>query len=121
MLLSRVLKSKGDLVFTLSPEETLTSAAALLHSRRVGALVVVNETRDVIGIVSERDIVRLVAEEGAGGLTRRVSEIMTREVIFADPSEAVDELLERMTDRRIRHLPVCEWASWWASSPSAIW
>ncbi len=107
MLISQILKSKGDLVFTLTPEETVGSAASLLYSRRVGALVVTEAQGSVAGIVSERDVVRLVAKEGAAGLARPVSACMTRDVVFADPSESVDALLARMTDRRIRHLPVC--------------
>ena len=75
--------------------------------RRVGAIVVVDGDRDVVGIVSERDIVRIVAEQGASGLARPVADCMTRDVIFAKPSELVDAILGRMTDRRMRHLPVC--------------
>jgi CBS domain-containing protein len=70
-------------------------------------MVVLDQDHDVAGIVSERDIVRIVAELGAEGLSRPIAECMTRDVVFADPAETVDELLERMTDRRIRHLPVC--------------
>jgi CBS domain-containing protein len=107
MLVSQILKAKGDLVFTLSPGETLQSAAALLHSRRVGALVVLDPEDQVVGIFSERDLVRAMAKEGAAALQRPVSAWMTAEVLFADPKEAVDQLLARMTDRRVRHLPVC--------------
>lgn len=107
MLVSQVLKVKGDLVFTATPHETIGAVAAMLHARRVGAMVVVDSERTVIGIVSERDIVRIVAEGGGEGLNQPVSACMTREVIFAEPSETVDSLLARMTDRRIRHLPVC--------------
>ena len=82
MLVSQILKDKGDLVFTASPHETVAAAAALLLSRRVGALVIVDDQDMVIGILSERD------------------------VVFAAPTETVHSLLERMTDRRIRHLPV---------------
>jgi CBS domain-containing protein len=107
MLVSQILKTKGDLVFTASPEETLGAVCALLHSRRVGAMVVTVADR-VVGIVSERDIVRAMAEEGAQALTKPVSTCMTREVIFADPTETIDALLARMTDRRLRHLPVVD-------------
>ncbi len=72
----------------------------------MGAVVVVNGERDVVGIVSERDIVRIVAERGAEGLVLSVSDGMSRDVIFAEPGERIDLILERMTDRRIRHLPV---------------
>jgi CBS domain-containing protein len=107
MLVSQILKVKGDLVFTASPGDTIAAVAALLTARKVGAMVVVEGEREVVGIVSERDIVRIVAEEGAAGLKRPVSACMTREVVFALPSETLDHLLARMTDRRIRHLPVC--------------
>ncbi|MDB5477503.1 MAG: putative signal-transduction protein with domain [Phenylobacterium sp.] len=107
MLVSQILKGKGDLVFTASPSDTIGAVAALLHSRRVGAMVVIDGDHDVVGIVSERDIVRIIAEDGAGGLRKPVSDCMTRDVIFAEPSETADSLLGRMTDRRVRHLPVC--------------
>ena len=107
MVLSQVLKSKGDHVFTVQPGDTIAAVAALLHSRRVGALVVVDDARSVIGIVSERDIVRIVAEEGGEGLYKPVSACMSCDVVYAHPDETVDLLLERMTDRRVRHLPIC--------------
>jgi CBS domain-containing protein len=107
MLVSQILKSKGGDVYTASPNETVEAAAALLHSRRVGAMVVTEGER-VVGILSERDIVRIVAEQGAGCLSRPISACMSTEVVFAAPNETVDILLNRMTDRRIRHLPVCQ-------------
>lgn len=107
MLVSQILKEKGDLVFTASPSDSVAAVAALLVARRVGAMVVLDERQDVVGIVSERDIVRVVAEMGAEGLAQPISACMTRDVVFASPTETVDELMGRMTDRRIRHLPVC--------------
>ena len=106
MLVSQILKDKGDLVFTASPQETIGAAAALLHTRRVGAMVVVDGEEAVVGILSERDIVRAIAKEGAGALTKPISACMSTSVVFAQPDETIDALLERMTDRRIRHLPV---------------
>ncbi|AZS20522.1 MULTISPECIES: CBS domain-containing protein [unclassified Caulobacter] len=106
MLVSQILKDKGDLVFTASPQETVGAAAALLHTRRVGAMVVVDDKEAVVGIVSERDIVRMVAKEGAAALSKPISGCMSANVVFAQPDETIDALLERMTDRRIRHLPV---------------
>ena len=106
MLVSQILKDKGDMVFTASPSETVSAVASELHARRVGAVVVVGGEGEVVGIVSERDIVRVVAEHGAGCLESRIETCMTRDVIFATPGETVDSLLSRMTDRRIRHLPV---------------
>jgi CBS domain-containing protein len=106
MLVGQILKEKGDLVFTASPQETIGAAAALLVSRRVGAMVIVDDADKVVGILSERDIVRVVAEKGGDGLAEPLSSCMTRDVLFADPGETVDALLGRMTDRRVRHLPV---------------
>lgn len=107
MLVSQILRSKGDTVFTVTPAETLSAVVALLHSRKVGALVVLDAER-VAGIVSERDIVRGVAEGGPAALEKPVSTVMTKDVHYAEPGETVDSLLARMTDRRIRHLPVCQ-------------
>lgn len=107
MLVTQILKTKGDLVFTATPHDTVAAICALLHSRKVGAMVVL-DGESVAGIVSERDMVRAVAEGGAGALTQPVSTYMTRDVVFASPAESVDQLLEQMTDRRIRHLPVVE-------------
>jgi CBS domain-containing protein len=106
MLVSQILKTKGDAVFTATPNETLGAICALLHSRRVGAMVVMDGD-SVVGIVSERDVVRALAEAGAAALTQPVSSCMTRDVLFAAPAETVDSLMSRMTDRRVRHLPVC--------------
>jgi len=106
MLVSQILRSKGVTVFTVSPTETIAAVASLLHTRRVGVLVVLDAER-VAGIVSERDVVRALAEGGAAALGQPISGVMTRDVLFAAPGETVDSLLTRMTDRRIRHLPVC--------------
>jgi CBS domain-containing protein len=107
MLVSQVLKAKGDLVFTASPRESVDDVAAMLNTRRVGAIVILDGDRTVVGIVSERDVVRIVAEQGATGLSQPVADCMTHDVVFAKPTEAVDAILGRMTDRRVRHLPVC--------------
>jgi CBS domain-containing protein len=105
MLVSQILKTKGDLVFTAAPGETVAAVAALLNGRRVGALVVL-EAEAVAGIFSERDLVRALADDGPGALSTPISRYMTRDVLFAEPGETVESLLSRMTDRRIRHLPV---------------
>ncbi|MBI1406155.1 MAG: CBS domain-containing protein [Caulobacter sp.] len=106
MLVSQILKDKGDLVFTAQPGDTVEAVAALLHSRRVGAMIVVGADGAVAGIVSERDIVTAVARQGGSAMALPISDCMTADVVFAEPHESVDELLARMTDRRIRHLPV---------------
>jgi CBS domain-containing protein len=106
MLVSQILKDKGDVVFTAAPSETIAAAAALLNARKVGAMVVIDDGQDVVGIISERDIIRVVAEKGAEALKLTIADCMSHDVVFADPQETVDSLLGRMTDRRIRHLPV---------------
>ncbi|MES2860525.1 MAG: CBS domain-containing protein [Pseudomonadota bacterium] len=105
MLVAEILKDKGGAVFSVSPDTTLAEACAELNSRRVGALVVCQSER-VVGVISERDVVKAVAADGADSLARPVSAYMTRDVIFAEPGETVAILMGRMTDRRIRHLPV---------------
>lgn len=105
MLVSEILKEKGGEVFTIAPGLSLADACAELDRRRVGALVACEGDR-VVGVISERDVTRAVGRDGAESLARPVSSYMTREVIFAAPSESVAELMARMTDRRIRHLPV---------------
>ena len=105
MLVSQIIKHKGSDVFTVAPDATLADAARELHERRVGALVV-KDGGSVVGIVSERDIVRELVTGGPSALQEPVGEHMSRGVIFAAPHETVDALLGRMTDRRVRHLPV---------------
>lgn len=105
MLVAEILKSKGGDVFSVAPDTTLSTACAEMDGRRVGALIVCDGER-VVGVVSERDVVKAVAADGTASLGKPVSDYMTRNVIFAEPGETVAILMERMTDRRIRHLPV---------------
>ncbi|HEV2082088.1 MAG TPA: CBS domain-containing protein [Brevundimonas sp.] len=105
MLVTEILKQKGGAVFAIAPEAPLSAACAQLDEKRVGALVVCKDDR-VVGVISERDVVRAVSRDGAAALSRPVADHMTAEVVFADPSETVGDLMARMTDRRIRHLPI---------------
>lgn len=105
MLVTEILKDKGDAVYAIGPDVSLGEACAELDRLRVGALMVCN-TDTVVGVLSERDVVKAVARDGQSALVRPVSDYMTREVIFAAPGETVATLMGRMTDRRIRHLPV---------------
>jgi CBS domain-containing protein len=101
-----VLGGKGQDVATVGPEANLAAVVKALAERGVGALVVSDDGRRIAGIVSERDIVRALAREGAGLLDRPVSEIMTTDVHVCTPESNVDQLAALMTERRIRHLPV---------------
>lgn len=105
MLVAEILKNKGDAVFAIRPDATLAEACGQLETRGVGALIVCDDDR-VVGVISERDVVRAVAGDGKAALDRPVEEVMTRDVVFAAPAETVAILMGRMTDRRIRHLPV---------------
>jgi CBS domain-containing protein len=105
MLVAEILKEKGDAVFAIRPDLRLTDACNELGRRRVGALIVCDDDQ-VVGVLSERDVVRAVARDGAVALEQPVSEFMSPDVVFAAPGETVAMLMERMTDRRIRHLPV---------------
>ena len=107
MLVSQILRTKGDSVFTTGPDERLAAAAELLHARYVGALVVMDAER-VVGILSERDIVRAVATQGADALDLAVEELMTKEVKTCRPTDTVKDLMQMMTLRRHRHVPVCD-------------
>lgn len=108
MLIDTILKDKGNTVETISDSTTLLDAAKILDQKRIGAIVAVDETGELCGVLSERDIVRRFARNGAKTEDMTVSQAMTRGVITADPAEDVDTCLGRMTDRRIRHLPVCD-------------
>jgi CBS domain-containing protein len=105
LLVAEILKTKGAAVFTISPDATLAGAASQLVERQVGALIVCENER-VAGVLSARDVVRALAREGADALGQPVRAHMTAEVVFAEPGEGVSTLMGRMTDRRIRHLPV---------------
>ena len=105
MFVAEILKTKGNAVFSIAPDLSVARACAELEERRVGALVVCDGER-VAGVFSERDVVRALARDGAQALDRPVSAYMTAKVIFAEPREEMSVLMTRMTDRRIRHLPV---------------
>lgn len=108
MLIAHVLRDKGAVVYTVRAEQTLEDAARILHEKKVGALVVIAEDGAISGVMSERDIVREIARNGGKSLSDTVATVMSRDVVTAEPTETVDEGLGRMTERRIRHLPVME-------------
>lgn len=108
MILEQILKEKGGQVFSVAESATLKEAADLLDSRKVGAMVILSEAGAVIGVISERDIVRNIARIGAAALKCTVGEVMTRNVVTARAHETLEAAMDRMTDRRIRHLPVVE-------------
>jgi CBS domain-containing protein len=108
MTIAHILKHRGGTIMSVSPDHSLQEAAAILTDKRVGALVVLDSNGHLEGILSERDIVRLCAQAGAAAMTAKVADAMTKDVLTAAPKDKVDSALARMTDRRIRHLPVLE-------------
>lgn len=106
MFVSDILTQKGGLVYTVSPGTSVAQAAAQLSTRRIGSLVVVDKNGDVAGIVSERDLVRAMAQFGDLALDRDVADVMTRTVVTCDPDDSIDQVMAAMTRGRFRHLPV---------------
>jgi CBS domain-containing protein len=106
MLVRMILAQKGTEVATIHPDATVTDAVAELGRRKIGALVVSADGRGIDGILSERDVMRGLAERGASVLDDPVSSLMTREVTTCVGDDSVDQLMALMTERRFRHLPV---------------
>ncbi|MDQ4008787.1 MAG: CBS domain-containing protein [Actinomycetota bacterium] len=105
MRISEVLRAKGGQVVTIGPDATVRDLVAVLAEHNIGAVVVASDSTAVQGIVSERDVVRRLAD-GPEVLDASVESIMTAEVHSAEPSEPVDSLMRLMTEQRIRHVPV---------------
>ena len=111
MLVQQILKSKADDgVVTIAPDESLAAAAKLLAARRIGAVVVSPDGKTVAGIVSERDIVREIAQKGASCLIDTLDGVMTRDIVTCSRDDTSDAVLGLMTQGRFRHLPVVEGA-----------
>ena len=107
MQISTILATKGSTVVTVRPQQILREAVVLLIDKRIGAVVVVNETGHPVGIVSERDIVRELAKN-ENILNEPVSRVMTSDVIVARPGDDTKAVSKTMTVRRFRHLPVMD-------------
>lgn len=103
-----ILQNKGHKVITIIAVNTVHEAAQTLDEHGIGAAVVTENDGTVCGVLSERDITRHIARKGAAALQMAVGDCMTRNVITAKPEDTIDELLNCMTDRRIRHLPVMQ-------------
>jgi CBS domain-containing protein len=108
MNVETIVKRKGATVATIRPDATIADAASILRQKEIGAVVVSENGRQVDGILSERDIVHALAEQGAALLSMTVSSLMTRRVYTCSLDDNMADLARLMTDRRIRHLPVVE-------------
>ncbi|MFT4012931.1 MAG: CBS domain-containing protein [Paracoccus sp. (in: a-proteobacteria)] len=109
MLVNQILsmKQSGE-IFTVAPDATVAEAAKLLSEKRIGAIVVSEDGRKPVGILSERDIVRELGRRGAAVLTASISELMTRKLATCHTGEDTLAILDRMTQGRFRHLPVVD-------------
>jgi CBS domain-containing protein len=106
MFVSDVLAHKGGLVFTVSPGTTVTQVAQQLSTRRIGSVLIMADGDRIAGIVSERDLVRAIAQHGAAALDFEVGRVMTREVVTCHPDDSIERVMGLMTAGRFRHLPV---------------
>jgi CBS domain-containing protein len=106
MTVKAILAAKGSDVVSIEPAANLTAAAKLLAERRIGAIVICGADRRVVGILSERDIVRVLAERGPGVLQETVGQVMTRNVATCGEDETISSIMERMTAGKFRHMPV---------------
>jgi CBS domain-containing protein len=108
MSVSSILKVKGRDVVPASPDQTLAEAATILADRRIGSLVIIDKAGALVGILSERDIVRAVARKGGEALAHPVSHYMTMRVEVARENDLIQAIMEKMTAGKFRHMPVVD-------------
>jgi len=107
MTVRSILNTKGHQIMSVEPDAKLAVAVKLLGEKKIGAALVMNQTR-LEGILSERDIVRVLGERGAAVLEEPVSNVMTRKVVSCKETDTVAEIMEMMTTGKFRHLPVLD-------------
>ncbi|MGD9701487.1 MAG: CBS domain-containing protein [Acidimicrobiia bacterium] len=108
MKVSEILRTKGDRVATVEPGETVRTAVERMTRRSIGSLVVVDGDARIVGMISERDVMRALATNDVTALSRVVRDVMTTDVVTCGRDDRLGELMAVMTRRRIRHLPVVE-------------
>ena len=108
MFVSDILSQKGGLVFSVTPGTTVAEIAKQLSVRRIGSVLILNEHSSVVGIVSERDLVRAIAAHGDKAMELEARQVMTRDVITCHPDHSIEEVMQAMTSGRFRHLPVVD-------------
>lgn len=107
MTLKTILAAKGGVV-SIEPTADLVAAAKLLNTHRIGVLVVIDAGGGLVGILSERDIIRVLAESAGAALQLSVAQVMTRNVSTCDVNDSISSILERMTKGKFRHMPVLD-------------
>ena len=109
MLVSQILKGKGSQkIISIGPDDGILAASGLLSKNRIGALVVFDKEGLLIGIISERDIVREIGSKGTQALNLSVKDLMSRKVVICSTNETAFDVLNKMTQGRFRHIPVME-------------
>ena len=108
MLISEILRSKGDNVVKIRATDSIRLAVRMLAEHRIGSLVVEDQMAKLVGIFSERDFINAIARDGAAVLGLNVQELMTKRIISCRSTDRVDAVLATMTNVRIRHLPVID-------------
>ena len=108
MTVASILKAKGSNVVTVQPGQRLIDVSRTLHQHRIGAALVLGPQNRVLGVLSERDIVRAIAERGAAALEAVIDDFMTTNVRTCRPSDSIEWVMEVMTKSRFRHMPVVE-------------
>ncbi|HYD32172.1 MAG TPA: CBS domain-containing protein [Azospirillaceae bacterium] len=106
MHVAAILKRKGTKVVTTTPDQPIASVAHRLTTHRIGAVVVTGPNDEILGIISERDIIRGLTRHAERALALTAGDLMTREVLTCLPQDTIADLMAIMTARRIRHLPV---------------
>jgi CBS domain-containing protein len=106
-LVSQILKTKGNKIWSIAPQETAYKALQLMSEKNLGALLVIDKGK-VVGLFSERDYARKVILKGKSSKTTPVSELMTKDVLYVDPETSVEDCMSLMTEKFVRHLPVME-------------
>src|SRR4029450_12129479 len=104
MIVKTILSAKGGDVISIEPTATLETAVKTLAKHRIGALLVLGPDRRVIGILSERDIVRVLGEQGADVLAQPLAQVMTHNVVICGQTETVGTIMERMTTGKVRQV-----------------
>ena len=108
MKVAEILKSKGTKVVTMRPGSTIDTVVHRMRLERIGAVIISSDGKSILGVLSERDILHALAEHGADLLRVKAQDLMTREVVTCSREDALQSVMVKMTQRRIRHLPVVE-------------
>lgn len=108
MKVKDILKHKGPQVFTIGEDKTIADAVQILSANKIGVLLVLSSEAKIVGIISERDIIRTLANEPDSCLSRKVKEVMTRQVIVVEPEDDLEYVELVMTQNRCRHVPVIQ-------------